>query len=368
MGTLRLLLALAVVAAHAGPAFGWSWLTMTEGPRSVQAFYAVSGFYMTLVLHEKYVGPGMYATFLRARLLRLFPMYAVVAAATVVAALLFQAAGLGVFPPLACWQAHGGVLTATDAALLATSNALLVGQDALCFAAVDPANGALGWHAKALAQPQPAWPFLFVPQAWTVCVELMFYAVAPLLVRRPAWLLAGIALLSFGARASTIRSFGVGWDPWTYRFFPFELAHFLVGALACRAYFALRARDLLPRPACRLALAAAVALPIAAPHLDDAMWKGWYGAPGLVLLLACLLPFVFAATRDSRLDRAVGELSYPVYLVHLLCVYAVDAADSPWLSAHRSEVVAAASLLLAAALWRGVGAPLERLRTTLVPR
>ena len=362
MGMLRLLLALAVVAAHAGPAFGWQGLLMTEGPRSVQAFYAVSGFYMTLVLHEKYVGPGSSGVFLRARLLRLYPMYAVVAAATVTAALLFQAAGLGVFPPLAHWQAHAGALNATDAALLAASNALLVGQDALCFAALDPATSGLGWHANAFAQPQPAWPFLFVPQAWTVCVELMFYAVAPLLVRRPVWLLAGLALLSYLARAWTIRSFGVGWDPWTYRFFPFELAHFLLGALACRGYFALRSRHLLPRPLCLVALVAAIALPIAAPHLGDAAWKGWYAAPGLVPLLACLLPFVFAATRDSTLDRAIGELSYPVYLVHFLCVYAVDASGSPWLAAHRGEVVAAASLLLAALLWRGVGAPLERRR------
>lgn len=360
MGTLRVLLALAVVAAHAGPAFGWTWLLMTEGPRSVQAFYAVSGFYMTLVLHEKYVGPGSYGAFLRARVLRLLPMYVVVAAATVAAAVAFQAAGFGTFPPLAHWQSAD--LAARDAALLAASNALLVGQDALCFAALDPATGALHWSANAFAAPKSAWQFLFVPQAWTVCVELMFYAVAPLLVRRPVWLLAGLTLASYAARAWTIRAFGVGWDPWTYRFFPFELAHFLLGALACRAYFALRARDLLPRPLCLLALAAALALPIAAPYLGDDVWKGWYAAPGLVPLLACLLPFVFAATRDSRIDRAFGELSYPIYLAHFLCVHAVDALGSPWCSEHRGELVAAASLLLAVALWRGVGAPLEAAR------
>jgi peptidoglycan/LPS O-acetylase OafA/YrhL len=343
----------------------------------VQAFYAVSGFYMTLVLHEKYIGQGSYGTFLRARLLRLAPLYVAAAGATLVTALLFQAGGLGVFPPLAAWQAAGASLPPADAALLVASNALLVGQDALCFTVLDPATGGLGWHADAfghaphgtpVAPAQQVWRLLFVPQAWTVCVELMFYVLAPLLVRRPTWLLASLALLSYLARAWTIRTTGVGWDPWTYRFFPFELAHFLLGALACRAYFALRARDLLPRPACLAALAAALALPFAAPHLGDAVWKGWYAAPGLVPLLACLLPFVFAATRDSRIDRAIGELSYPVYLVHFLCVYAVDAADSPWLTAHRGEVVATASLLLAALLWRGVGAPMERRRAAFMPR
>lgn len=365
MGFLRLLLALAVVAAHAGPAFGWQWLRMTDGPRSVQAFYAVSGFYMTLVLHEKYVGQGTYGVFLRARLLRLYPLYAVVAAATVVAGLLLQIAGVGPAGSLARWQAAGAGLAPADTALLVASNALLLGQDALCFAAFDPATGRLGWHANAFAQAAPAWQFMLVPQAWTVCVELMFYVVAPLLVRRPVWLLAGLALLSYLARAWTMRTFGVGWDPWTYRFFPFELAHFLLGALACRGYFALRARDLLPRPLCRAGLAAALALPIAAPHLGDEVWKGHYGAPGLVPVLACLLPFVFAATRSSRLDRAVGELSYPVYLVHFLCLDATSAIGSPWLAAHRGEVVAAASLLLAALLWRCVGAPLEGRRAQL---
>lgn len=365
MGTLRLLLALAVVAAHAGPAFGWQWLSMTEGPRSVQAFYAVSGFYMTLVLHEKYVGPGAYGVFLRARLLRLYPLYAVVAAATVALGLLAQAAGAAPFGPLARWEAAGATLPALDAAALLASNALLLGQDALCFAALDPAGSGLAWHANALAEAQPAWQFMLVPQAWTVCVELTFYVVAPLLVRQPIWLLAGLALLSYAARAATIRAFGIGWDPWTYRFFPFELAHFLLGALACRAYFALRARDLLWRPLCLCALAAAWALPSAARHLGDEAWKGWYGAPGLVPMLACLLPFVFAATRGSRADRAIGELSYPVYLVHFLCIDAVGAIDSPWLAAHRGEVVAAVSLALAAVLWRCVGAPLERRRAAL---
>lgn len=367
MGFLRVLLALAVVAGHAGPAFGWEWLRMTDGPRSVQAFYAVSGFYMTLVLHDKYAGPGSYGAFLRARLLRLLPLYVIVAAATVAAAFACRAAGLGLFPPLACWQAAVGALPAVDVAVLAASNALLVGQDAMCFLAVEPGTG-LAWHADAFAAAQPAWRFLFVPQAWTVCVELMFYVVAPALVRRPVWLLAGLTLASYGARAATIRTFGVGWDPWTYRFFPFELAHFLLGALACRAYFALRARDWLPRPLCVLALAAALALPFAASHLGDHVWKGRYAAPGLVPLLACLLPFVFAATRTSRIDRSIGELSYPIYLVHFLCLYAVDAIGSPWLDQRRGEVVAAASLLLAVALWRAIGAPMERWRAAAGPR
>jgi peptidoglycan/LPS O-acetylase OafA/YrhL len=46
---LRLLLALAVVAGHAGMQF-------EIGPRyAVNVFFMISGFYMTLVLNEKYI-------------------------------------------------------------------------------------------------------------------------------------------------------------------------------------------------------------------------------------------------------------------------------------------------------------------------
>jgi len=34
------------------------------------------------------------------------------------------------------------------------------------------------------------------------------------------------------------------------------------------------------------------------------------------LLFAASVPIVFTATKHGRFDRAVGELSYPLYLVH----------------------------------------------------
>jgi peptidoglycan/LPS O-acetylase OafA/YrhL len=34
--------------------------------------------------------------------------------------------------------------------------------------------------------------------------------------------------------------------------------------------------------------------------------------------VSCLLPVIFSAARNSRLDRWIGELSYPVYLNHML--------------------------------------------------
>ena len=52
MGILRTILALAVVVYHSYKLFGFR---MCGGQVAVEAFYIISGFYMALVLNEKYV-------------------------------------------------------------------------------------------------------------------------------------------------------------------------------------------------------------------------------------------------------------------------------------------------------------------------
>jgi peptidoglycan/LPS O-acetylase OafA/YrhL len=73
MGTIRLLLALSVVIAHAVPLFG---LTLVGGKLAVQSFFVISGFYMSLILSEKYPS-GVAGTWLfyGNRFLRIYPLY-----------------------------------------------------------------------------------------------------------------------------------------------------------------------------------------------------------------------------------------------------------------------------------------------------
>jgi len=76
MGIIRLILALTVVAAHSTAIFG---STLVGGKIAVQSFYIISGFYMSLILNEKYVGKfNSYFLFLSNRFLRLFPIFWVV--------------------------------------------------------------------------------------------------------------------------------------------------------------------------------------------------------------------------------------------------------------------------------------------------
>jgi peptidoglycan/LPS O-acetylase OafA/YrhL len=367
MGVLRLLLALAVVGAHAGPPGDVAWLALTGGPIAVQFFYVISGFYMALILNEKYVGAGSYRAFAQSRLLRLVPMYLAVLFGTLAGGLALLAVGVQI-PPIARWLEHGAGMPLLDQLGFALAHLLIVGQDALSFAAVDPATHALYATSDFHREVAPAWQFLLVPQAWTVALELWFYALAPFLVRRSARCLLALIAASLALRAALKYGFALERDPWTYRFFPCELALFLSGGLSYRAYALLRRRGWLGAGACALATAALLALVLGYAWLPKELQRKLIGLPVLLPLVPLLLPWVFEGTRRLAFDRALGELSYPVYLVHYALVFAAGALGSAWILETQDLWVPVASVLLAIALWRLVGRPLEERRQHLAAR
>src|SRR5438270_656373 len=84
MGSLRFILAMSVVYGHAGDFLGFP---LIPGDTAVQSFYAISGFYMALVLNEKYrPESSSYFLFISNRFARLFPVYAAVLVLTLLLA------------------------------------------------------------------------------------------------------------------------------------------------------------------------------------------------------------------------------------------------------------------------------------------
>ena len=112
---------------------------------------------------------------------------------------------------------------------LILSNLFIVGQDWLMFFGIE--HSSLLFTGSFAHSDVPLYQGLLVPQAWTLGVEITFYLVAPFVLRSPRRLLALLAA-SLALRAVLIAT-GIGLnDPWTYRFFPAELALFLAGALS----------------------------------------------------------------------------------------------------------------------------------------
>ena len=87
----------------------------------------------------------------------------------------------------------------------------------------------------------------------------------------------------------------------------------------------------------------------------------------LKLLLLIALPSIpawFEATRKIALDQSVGELSYPLYLVHTLIIFIVGGSTGSIIvdPSLRSLVMFAMSLLAAFGLFRFVEKPVNALR------
>lgn len=354
MGCCRLALAIAVVLVHGG---GFS--PMIGGALAVQAFFVISGFYMALVLHTKYPpGAKSYWIFVSNRLIRLMPVYLLVLLMAAVTCWWAWAAHGEGSAHFGSWAEHWDQLAFSTKVILASANLLLMGQDWLMFAAVDPQTGLLYFTADFAKEPLPAFVFLALPPSWSLGVELTFYLIAPFVVRRGVRFLVGLIALSFLVRIATYAVFHHH-DPWSYRFFPAELAFFLFGVLAHRL---------------------SMAMPLV---LDEVRRKriGW-GVLVVVLLLlgnlriskdfallaafALCLPFIFEATKSNQMDRTVGELSYSVYLGHafLAPVLLASFKGLGWtLPANLFSVVLVfSSLALAAALHYGVERPIDRFR------
>ena len=347
---MRSLLAITVLIGHApfGPVF-------VGGKLAVQIFYMISGFLIAHAIRHNpaYADPW---AFWANRALRIYPIYFGVLLLTLVYVGQVDRTIFDFYP---------GLPTAAQV-LLAVSNVTIVGQDWVMFSGV--ADGHLAFFTNFRTSTPQLWNGLLVPQAWTLGVELMFYALAPFVLRN-AKLMCALIVLSCAVRFVTMKLV-FGWeDPWTYRFFPSELALFLLGALSNRW--------LLPFWKSSIKNVSSTVWPTLATVTLIAVCLFYRDIPadtfvrtGLLLgLCATLLPLSFIFQQTSRVDRYIGELSYPIYIAHMLVVW-VTAAGLLRLGIEmgalpQTLIVIVATLLLSHALNVVIASPIERLRARI---
>ncbi len=344
MGIVRTLLALSVMLTHA------SFEGLVGGQLAVQLFYMISGFLMSVVLTSTsaYDNP---VRFWLNRALRLYPTYFFIFLLSIAVLVAAQATGqnskLGDF----------AMLSAGSQIVLVAANLLLFGQDAVCFLQELPSVG-VAFTSDFAKAAQPLIRFLVVPQAWSLSVELLFYLLIPFIVRRPAALFV-LLCASLGLRGAALAHGFGGNDPWSYRFFPFELAIFLFGALSHRYLMpVLQSAPGVASAASPATLVLFIALLVVYPAIPLA---DWMKQVAMMLVFALCMPLLFEFSSRSRWDRNIGDLSYPIYLSHLIVLIPVTRL----LQGHKHVALAVSIVLtvgLALFINRTIEARVERYR------
>lgn len=298
MGSIRLLLALAVVLAHvARPPFhlGIGALLAVEG------FYAISGFLIAMVWDRKYSRqPHAIRSFYANRAARIYFMYWTVLLLTLLAGAIIHAMK-GDWPSWMEIQRAPLLLIyqiVTNLTLAGSSIAFWLGS----------ANGSLYFTHDFASSPFPVFSLLLLSPAWTLELELWFYLLAPFILRlRLPWI-AGICAASFALRfAWYATGHDINADPWSYRFFPFELGVFLLGVIAYRVSKFVPSNIWVSYAAYASAVAViGVQLPL---HLFEHRFI-------YLVVFAALLPMIFELTKDWPMDQFLADMSFPLYLVH----------------------------------------------------
>jgi peptidoglycan/LPS O-acetylase OafA/YrhL len=313
MGVLRLLLAFSVVLAHSHSFYGFTGM----GGSAVPAFFIVSGFYMSLILGEKY--QGRLWLFYSNRALRLFPMYW----ALLFVYFLLAQIKLDIWPiSQIAIAARNPVAIAIDGSVgswaAAIPNLTFLGSDVIRVLIFDLKTGSISPWLPAIAETDSVvggYRYLIVPPIWSLGVEIVFYALAPFMARLSTrQLIVWLAILC--ALQTSIFLTATDRLSWYHLLSPYNLCYFAAGMLSQRLwpFFEHQAKGML--------LSLMQAIPFAIWFLHQLLatrewsWLVW-------LVFAACIPALFSLTKQSRFDEKIGSYSYPVYLTHSLFGWAM---------------------------------------------
>jgi len=359
MGIFRLALAWSVLLGHSG-GHGFFGLAFIDRQLAVECFFVISGFYMGLVLNEKYLGPGRYWTFVQQRFLRLYPTYLIILLAILLLDGTVSLVNGTPFASMQPWAENIRVLTPGTVALFIEANLLILGQDVISLLQLDQVTGQLSFFNHTGNPALSVHYFYLNRPSWSLGVEFCFYLLAPFLVCRSAKLQASVLLGSVALRFVLVYLFGDK-TPWTYTFFPPNLCFFMAGSLGYLFYKQYRARMEAALPSYRWTFFLFAVFVVTYNRLP--MAHQLYLV--LIPLVCVMVPTLFAATRNNHLDRLIGELSYPFYLIHehvLIYMNSLFANRAQWIYA---PFCVALTLLLSYLFYRFIELRTERYREGL---
>ena len=282
---------------------------LVGGRPAVQLFFMLSGFLMSYLLVEVKSYPSV-RNFYFSRFVRLLPLYCFIALLSFIeistnSTSLYSIEMQSIFN-LGEWYLK---------ILIVFTNATLLLQDLVFFFQFE--NSQLSFTSNFHDTATPLYQILLVPQSWTLSLEIMFYILAPFILRskRRIFLVFTLSLL---VRIPLFVTNLATSDPWTYRFFPAEISLFLLGAISHQYIANLFTSSLTTVRVFRFENVAYFI------SITLILLLGELPISGMLLtaiLLACfflLIPALFRFQIKNRFDNFLGEFSFPIYLSHIL--------------------------------------------------
>ena len=290
----RVALAISVVLSHIIKTKS-SFYQGFGGTNSVEIFFLVSGFYIALILDKTYKSKRI---FYLNRILRLYPIYLIVCLLVLLTSIFRRGVAENLFD------------YSPFVLLISTfSNLTLIGTDWLMF--FDTSNGGIQLTSSVVTGDRMR-DLLWIAPAWSLGIEITFYAMAPILCKwRSRFLLATVIGLCTIRIVFNQSDFNFVESPFDARFFPFELPYFLVGILLYRYSRDTKLETTIPLKYLYPALA--LFFLIFEPVRSGLDLSRTASMAVLVIVSAVIVLF----GQSSEFDRKFGELSYPIYISHI---------------------------------------------------
>lgn len=348
MGFIRTFLAISVVLGHSAPIHGFFGI---QPDVAVRIFFIISGFYMSLVFSEKYLGASGFQAFYEGRFLRIFPIYYI--------SLLFAGCAYYLIGGEAIkgWDfVESQGVSRLQGFFWVLPNMLLFGSDLPFLFHYLPGNGtsfSFGMPVAGLPEAVRISPSILNGPAWTLGIELWFYLLVPFLskMRSRNLLLISVSslIVLIGLEIQTPYS--------SYFFFPANLCFFIFGMISqriCRLEGCQSFLKLVPRQLIFIAVFAVMCLVLFRQYIPFYRNYGWM----MYVLMVASLPLVFTVTKNLKIDRCIGDLSYPIYIFHAPIILILGTQKNP----PSGGYTLLATLFISILIVKFVDAPLEKWR------
>src|ERR1700748_2932339 len=193
MGLIRFLLACGVVLCHTSTIGGYSPLS---SDLAVQCFYIISGYYMAMILTEKYVGKGSRYLFYTNHALKIYPVYWI----NLVLLIIFNAiVFVWHYPNTFDFYFKYQQPSWWSLCYLVITNLIIIGLDWTFLFGINK-SGNLFLTQNFNSHLPAVYNYAFNGIAWTVGVELLFYVIVPWLNKQKWKLLVVFLLASLALR------------------------------------------------------------------------------------------------------------------------------------------------------------------------